>query len=74
MDKFWLKSYPKGVPAEINPDAYRSIPHLIDENIGKYRDRPAYICMGKTLTFGDVDQPGTWNRRGLWCRRWNRDR
>ncbi len=55
MEKIWLKSYPKGVPAEINVNAYRSVPHLIDENIGKYRERPAYICMGKTLTFGDID-------------------
>ena len=59
MEKIWLKSYPKGVPAEINLDAYRSIPHLIDENIGKYRDRPAYICMGKTITFGEVDRLST---------------
>ena len=64
MEKIWLKSYPKGVPAEINPDAYRSIPQLIDENIGKYRERPAYICMGKTLTFGDVDLLST--RIGAW--------
>ena len=64
MEKIWLKSYPKGVPAEINPDAYRSIPQLIDENAGKYRDRPAYICMGKTLTFGDVDQLSA--RFGAW--------
>ncbi len=55
MDRIWLQSYPKGVPADINPDAYRSIAHLIDENVVKYRDRPAYRCMGKTLTFGDVD-------------------
>ncbi len=59
MEKIWLKSYPKGVPAEINVNAYRSIPHLIDENIGKYRDRPAYICMGKTINFGDVDRLST---------------
>ncbi|HUK04447.1 MAG TPA: AMP-binding protein, partial [Burkholderiales bacterium] len=64
MEKIWLKSYPKGVPAEINPDAYRSIPQLIDENAGKYRDRPAYICMGKTLTFGDVDKLSA--RFGAW--------
>ncbi len=64
MEKIWLKSYPKGVPAEINPDAYRSIPQLIDENIGKYRDRPAYICMGKTITFGDVDRLSA--RLGAW--------
>jgi len=59
MEKIWLKSYPKGVPADINVNAYRSIPHLIDENIGKYRERPAYICMGKTITFGDVDRLST---------------
>ena len=59
MEKIWLKSYPKGVPAEIDVDAYRSIPHLIDENIGKYRARPAYICMGKTITFDEVDRLST---------------
>jgi long-chain acyl-CoA synthetase len=64
MEKIWLKSYPKGVPAEIDVNAYRSIPHLIDENIGKYAARPAYICMGKTITFSDVDRLST--RFGAW--------
>jgi long-chain acyl-CoA synthetase len=59
MEKIWLKSYPKGVPAEIDVNAYRSIPHLFDENIGKYRDRPAYICMGKTITFSEVERLST---------------
>jgi len=70
MEKIWLKSYPKGVPAEIDVNAYRSIPHLFDENIGKYRDRPAYICMGKTISFGEVERLssafGAWlQSRGL---------
>ena len=64
MEKIWLKSYPKGVPPEIDVNAYRSIPHLIEANVGKYRDRPAYICMGKTLTFDDVDQLST--KFGAW--------
>jgi long-chain acyl-CoA synthetase len=64
MEKIWLKSYPKGVPVDINADAYRSIPHLFDANIGKYRSRPAYICMGKTITFDDVDRMST--RFGAW--------
>ncbi len=59
MEKIWLKSYPKGVPAEIDVNTYRSIPHLIDENVVKYRDRPAYICMGKTINFGEVDRLST---------------
>jgi long-chain acyl-CoA synthetase len=58
MEKIWLKSYPKGVPAEIT-SAYRSIPDLIDANIGKYSERPAYRCMGKTITFADVDRMST---------------
>ena len=56
MEKIWLKSYPQGVPAEIDTNAYRSIVQLIDENVVKFRDRPAYICMGKTINFGEVDR------------------
>ena len=37
MEKIWLKSYPKGVPAEVNVNAYRSVSHLFDENVGKAR-------------------------------------
>ena len=64
MEKIWLKSYPKGVPAEIDVNAYRSVPHLFDENIGKYRERTAYICMGKSLSFGELEQLST--RFGAW--------
>ena len=64
MEKIWLKSYPKGVPAEIDVNAYRSIPHLFEANIDKYRNRPAYICMGKTITFDDVERLST--RFGAW--------
>ena len=64
MEKIWLKSYPKGVPAEIDVNAYRSIPHLIEANISKYGPRPAYICMGKTITFSEVDQMSI--RFGAW--------
>jgi long-chain acyl-CoA synthetase len=56
VEKIWLKSYPKGVPAEVNVNAYRSVSHLFDESVTKYRKRPAYICMGKTITFDDVDR------------------
>ncbi len=31
MDKFWLKSYPKGIPAEIDYTQYRSLVHLLEE-------------------------------------------
>lgn len=56
MDKPWLKHYPKGVPANINVEQYPSLVALIEESFKKYRDLPAYKFMGKTVTFGQVDE------------------
>src|SRR3990170_1245763 len=56
MDRFWLKSYPEGVPAEIDYSQYSSLVHLIDEAFGKYATRKAYVGMGKEITFADVDE------------------
>jgi len=55
MEKVWLKSYPPGVPGEINPDEYRSLQHVIERSIELHRDRPAYTSMDRTLTYGDLD-------------------
>jgi long-chain acyl-CoA synthetase len=55
MDKIWLKSYPPNVPAEINPDQYGSLVHLLEESFSKYADRNAYVCMDKYLTYGELD-------------------
>jgi long-chain acyl-CoA synthetase len=56
MEKIWLKNYPQGVPAEIDPNAYSSILQVLDESFAKYASRPAYYCMGGKLTFADVDR------------------
>ncbi|WP_296001555.1 long-chain-fatty-acid--CoA ligase [Rugamonas sp.] len=56
MDKVWLKSYPEGVPAEIDSTQYRSITHLFEEAFRKFADRNAYVCMDKFLTFGELDR------------------
>jgi long-chain acyl-CoA synthetase len=70
MDKIWLKSYPKGVPAEIDYTQYRSLVHLLEEAFQKYADRNAYVCMGKYMTYAEVDslskKLGAWlQSRGL---------
>jgi long-chain acyl-CoA synthetase len=56
MEKTWLKHYPKGVPATINVEQYPSLVALIEESFKKYRDLPAYKFMGKSITFGQVDE------------------
>jgi len=58
-EKPWLKHYPNGVPANINPDVYPCLTDMLDDCLRKYRDLPAFIFMGKTLTFGEVDRQST---------------
>ena len=64
MDKFWLKSYPAGVPAEVDSTQYRSLVHLLEDAFTRFAQRDAYACMGKRLTYAQVDalslQLGAW--------------
>ena len=56
MDKIWLKHYPKGVPAEIDVNEYKSVRDVFEESATKFATRPAFTCMGKSLTFADLDR------------------
>ena len=56
MEKIWLKHYPKGVPAEIDVNEYASVREVFAESVGRFADRPAYTCMGKTMTFRELDE------------------
>ncbi|TCS33544.1 long-chain acyl-CoA synthetase [Paucimonas lemoignei] len=55
MDKFWLKSYPPDIPAEIDLSQYQSLGQFLDDSFRKFADRKAYISMGKAITFADID-------------------
>lgn len=52
----WLKNYPTGVPANIDPGSYATVVDLLDETFRKYKDKAAFSCMGKEMTFGEVDR------------------
>jgi long-chain acyl-CoA synthetase len=56
MDKFWLNSYQEGVPVEIDWTQYRSLTHLLEEAFRKYAERDAYACMGKAMTYAELDR------------------
>lgn len=56
QERIWLKNYPAGVPANINAESYPSLVSLIDETLKKYANLPAFTCMGKTLSYAQVDQ------------------
>jgi long-chain acyl-CoA synthetase len=54
-DKFWLKSYPEGVVAEIDPSRYGSLKQLADESFRQYGDRVAYVQMDAQMTYAELD-------------------
>jgi long-chain acyl-CoA synthetase len=56
MRKIWLKNYPEGVPAEINPDEYRSLTQVVDESLVRFAELPAYTSMGRTVTYAEYDR------------------
>ena len=56
IERPWLAHYPAGIPAQIDVDEFSSIPAVLEGSIRKFRDRPAFANMGKTLTYAQVDE------------------
>ncbi|MEK9279396.1 MULTISPECIES: long-chain fatty acid--CoA ligase [unclassified Bradyrhizobium] len=56
MERIWLKQYPPGVPADIEPTQYASLVDLLEESFTKFADRKAFICMDKAISYRDLDQ------------------
>ena len=55
-DRIWLKSYPPGVPADIDVEQYDSLVALMEESFGKYAGRVAYSFMGKDISYAQTDK------------------
>ena len=55
MDRNWLKQYPPGVPADIDPDSYASLRDIFDEACARHGHSPAFTNMGATLTYAQLD-------------------
>ncbi|MBU6457487.1 MAG: long-chain fatty acid--CoA ligase [Bradyrhizobium sp.] len=56
MERIWLKQYPAGVPADIDVTQYASLVELLEESFVKFRDRKAFICMDKSISYRDLDE------------------
>ena len=52
----WLKKYPHGIPANINPEQYPTVVDLLEQAIKKYEKKIAFSCMGKALTYEQIDK------------------
>jgi len=56
MEKIWLKSYPPGIPDEIDVNEFSSLGDLFEQGVRKFSDRTAYINMGKSISFAELDR------------------
>lgn len=56
MERFWLKSYSEGVAADIDVNRYASLIDIFEESFATYSDRTAMICMGRSLTYRELDE------------------
>jgi long-chain acyl-CoA synthetase len=56
MERVWLRNYPPGVPAEIDPSRYPSLVAMFEESFQAFAAREACICMGKSLTYAELDE------------------
>jgi long-chain acyl-CoA synthetase len=56
MEPIWLKQYPAEVPHNIDTSIYPSLVDLLDTGFKKNADKPAYLMMGKSISFAQVDE------------------
>jgi long-chain acyl-CoA synthetase len=56
MNRIWLKSYPIGMPPEIDADLFTSIPDLIEKITVKFADKPAYHNLGCTMSYAALER------------------
>jgi len=56
VEKIWLRSYPKGVATEIDVNTYASVREVFNESCTKFAPRRAFSCMGKAISFAELDE------------------
>jgi long-chain acyl-CoA synthetase len=56
MERIWLKQYPPGVPADIDVAQYSSLVELLEESFAKFKERKAFICMDKSISYRELDE------------------
>lgn len=56
MEPIWLKHYPAEVPRDVNIALYPSLVDLLDSSFKRNAAKPAYLMMGKSVSFAQVDE------------------
>lgn len=55
-EQFFRERYPENYPGPIDPDQYSSLVEIFDGFVKRYAEKSAFICLGQTLTYAELDQ------------------
>ena len=56
MERIWLKSYPEGIPADIDLNQYQSLVDIFEDCVKRFADNTAFISLGVKLSYRDLDK------------------
>ena len=59
MQKYWLESYPEGVPHDVDAERYGSLTQLLEESFHRHAARPFSVCMERWMRYGELDTLST---------------
>src|SRR5438552_700762 len=55
-ERIWLKSYPPGVPAEIDVGEFANLGDILRRSCARFARLPAFSCMGTTIDYAALDR------------------
>jgi long-chain acyl-CoA synthetase len=56
MENIWLKSYPPGVPAQVDINEHRSLGEVFDKSVARFGSLPAFINMGHSINYSELER------------------
>ena len=56
MENIWLRSYPPGVPAQVDIKEHRSLGEVFDKSVARFGSLPAFINMGHTISYSELER------------------
>ncbi|MGB3800148.1 MAG: AMP-binding protein [Lewinella sp.] len=55
----WLAQYPAGIPANVDVETHATLKDLLADTTKQFASQPAFSCMGKDLTYAELDKLST---------------
>jgi acyl-CoA synthetase (AMP-forming)/AMP-acid ligase II len=55
QNRYWLGSYPSGVPHDVDPEQFGSLSEMLEESFRKNKARPFSVCMERWMSYGQLD-------------------